>query len=204
MDHRTKSMQAAQSDTGPLGALLQAAVDAIVISDERGQVLRFNSAAQKMFGHTEESMLGRNVRLLMPEPHRSQHDGYLRRYQQTGRASIIGFGRKINGLRSNGEVFPLHLSVGEIQGQGEARYVAIIRDLSDEQATEDMLRELNTQLAHADRLVMLGELTAGIAHEINQPLTAIAAYADAGGRMLSRAAPELESNLDAICQRVGP
>jgi len=195
-------LQSPPSREGPLDALLQAAVDAIVITDVHGDILRFNAAAQRMFGHSEPSMLGRNVRHLMPEPYRSQHDGYLRRYRETRRAAIIGLGREIKGLRAGGEVFPLHLSVGEIQGQGEGRYVAIIRDLSQEKATEDMVRELTAQLAHADRLVMLGELTAGIAHEINQPLTAIAAYADAGGRMLTCSSPGMEDNLGEICRRV--
>lgn len=199
---KAESVHMRPFDEGALDALLHAAVDAIVISDVSGTVLRFNAAAQNMFGHTETAMLGENVRRLMPEPFRSQHDGYLRRYTETGRASIIGRGREIAGLRASGEVFPLHLSVGEIRSQGRARYVAIIRDLSQEKATEDKVRELTAQLAHADRLVMLGELTAGIAHEINQPLTAIAAYADAGGRMLSCAAPEMERNLSEICQRV--
>jgi two-component system sensor kinase FixL len=199
---KAEPLHTSPRDEGPLDALLAAAVDAIVISDGNGTVLRFNSAAQQMFGHTEDAMLGRNVRYLMPEPFRSQHDGYLRRYRETGRASIIGRGREITGLRANGNVFPLHLSVGEINSQGRARYVAIIRDLSQEKATEDKVRELTAHLAHADRLVMLGELTAGIAHEINQPLTAIAAYADAGGRMLTCATPEMESNLGEICQRV--
>lgn len=187
---------------GPLDALLQAAVDAIVISDAAGTVLRFNSAAQAMFGYSDEEILGRNVNQLMPEPYRSRHDEFLRRYRESRQPSIIGAGREIVGLRASGRVFPMHLSVGEIHGDEQARYVAIIRDLSEEKATEDRVRELNAQLTHADRLVMLGELTAGIAHEINQPLTAIAAYADAGSRLLNRETPDLPDKLDEICKRV--
>lgn len=187
---------------GPLDALLEAAVDAIIISDEKGFVLRFNSAAQRMFGLAEEDVLGQNLRVLMPEPFRSHHDQYMAAHRQGGPANIIGFGREIAGLRSDGQVFPMHLSVGLIEGAEKARYVGIIRDLSEEKATQDMVRELTAQLAHADRLVMLGELTAGIAHEINQPLTAIAAYADAGGRLLKRSEDEVAPGLAEICQRI--
>lgn len=187
---------------GTLDALLEAAVDAIVVSDENGLVLRFNRAAQDMFGYPEQSVLGRNVGMLMPEPFRSHHDKFMRRHREGGPASIIGIGREIVGLHAEGRIFPMHLSVGEIEGDGRARYVAIIRDLSQEKATEDRVRDLNTQLTHADRLVMLGELTAGIAHEINQPLTAIAAYADAGSRLLARGVPEGEEKLADICRRV--
>lgn len=187
---------------GPLDALLRAAVDAIIISDSHGKMLRFNPAAQRMFGLTQADALGSNVSRLMPEPFRSGHDQYLLAHREGGAARIIGIGREIVGLRLNGQTFPMHLSVGEIEGESEARYVAIIRDLSEEKATRDMVRELNSQLAHADRLVMLGELTAGIAHEINQPLTAIAAYADAGGRLLEQSAEGMKENLDQICERV--
>ncbi len=190
----------------PLDALLEAAVDAIVIVDDRGRILRFNRAAQTLFGHEEAAVQGRNVRLLMPEPYRDQHDGYMQAYTEGGEAAIIGFGREVVGQKADGEVFPIHLSVGEIGvGQDDdsgARFVGIIRDLSAVKATEATVRELETHLAHADRLVMLGELTAGIAHEINQPLTAIAAYADAGARMLRSETPGADEELDNICQRV--
>jgi two-component system sensor kinase FixL len=189
-------------EQGPLDALLSAAVDAIVISDERGNILRFNRAAQRLFGLGEERAVGRNVSMLMPEPYRSMHDQFLAAHRAGGPATIIGIGREIVGLRTDGHIFPMHLSVGMIEGDDEARYVAIIRDLSEEKATEDLVRELDAQLAHADRLVTLGELTAGIAHEINQPLTAIAAYADAAGRMLSRQVPDLEDQLTEICRRI--
>ena len=186
----------------PLDALLEAAVDAIVIIDEKGKVLRFNRAAQDMFGHPEDAIVGANVNRLMPEPYRSQHDRYMHEYNNGGPAAIIGVGREIVGERAGGEVFPIHLSVGEIGGSGKTRFVGIIRDLSAEKETEATVRELETHLAHADRLVMLGELTAGIAHEINQPLTAIAAYEDAGARLLKSDVPGAESELDNICHRV--
>lgn len=193
---------AEMSDQRQLDALLSAAVDAIVISDDHGIILRFNDAAQRMFKRSAEETIGQNVSILMPQPYRDMHDQFLHAHRNGGPPSIIGIGREIVGLKSCGREFPMHLSVGMIQGEGEERYVGIIRDLSEEKANQDLIRQLDDQLAHADRLVTLGELTAGIAHEINQPLTAIAAYADAASRMISRSSREADSGLDDICVRI--
>jgi two-component system sensor kinase FixL len=163
--------------------LLDAAVDAIIIIDEKGSILRFNRTAQNLFGYSAEAVEGQNVSMLMPEPNRRQHDGYLQRYRESGHAAIIGKGREEWGLRSDGSIFPMRLSVGESLRGKSVHYVGIIHDLSQQRDTEAQLHALERQLFHAERLVTLGELTAGIAHEINQPLTAIAAYADAGAHL---------------------
>jgi two-component system sensor kinase FixL len=183
-------------------ALLDAAVDAVIIIDHRGAVQRFSQAAQSMFGYSEPEMLGVNVSLLMPEPYRSQHDSFLGRYHETGKAAIIGRGREVNGLKKDGNIFPMFLSVGEIPREGESSYVSIIKDLSEVRNTQEKVRQLEEQLLHADRLVILGELTAGIAHEINQPLTAIAAYADAGRSMLERGVEVPVEDIHSICERI--
>lgn len=196
---------------GPFDALLDAAVDAIVIIDRQGLIRRFNRAAEKLFGYAEAEVRGQNVSLLMPEPHRSRHDGYLARYAQTGVAAIIGRGREETGVRRDGATFPMLLSVGEIDQPGLQGYVGIIRDLTQMRQAQEQVRNLEEQLLHADRLVILGELTAGIAHEINQPLTAIAAYADAGRKIIDRAGPAQGAtagavptqDMDTICERIG-
>ena len=188
---------------GPLDALMEAAVDAIIIIESDGAILKFNPAAERMFGYREEEVRGRNVSLLMPESHRSRHDGYLSRYADTGKAAIIGKGREEYGLKKNGETFPMQLSVGEIRQEKGSRFVGIIRDLSDVRAAQEQVRQLEEQLLHADRLVILGELTAGIAHEINQPLTAIAAYADAGRSIAERRAEDRSEDMLSICERIG-
>jgi len=184
-------------------ALMSAAVDAIIIIDENGSILRFNPAAERLFGYVEQDVLGRNVSLLMPEPHRSRHDSYLRHYRETGEAKIIGKGREEFGQRRDGDTFPMLLSVGKAsRPQGDV-YVGIIRDLSEFRATQEQVRQLEEQLLHADRLVILGELTAGIAHEINQPLTAIAAYADAGCKLVERHGAGASDDLQRVCHRIG-
>jgi two-component system sensor kinase FixL len=183
-------------------ALLNAAVDGIIIIDADGAIRRFNQAAEQMFGYADSEVSGKNVSMLMPEPHRSQHDSYLKHYSETGQTSIIGSGREVNGLKKNGETFPLFLSVGEIEREHGRRFVGIVRDLSDVQKSREQVRQLEEQLLHADRLVILGELTAGIAHEINQPLTAIAAYADAGKKMVTRDAAAHGADINSICERI--
>jgi len=187
----------------PLDALMDAAADAIIIIDEDGLIRRFNRAAESMFGYLESEVRGCNVSLLMPEPHRGQHDGYLQRYRATEVAVIIGKGREELGQRRNGETFPMQLSVGEIRQADGRSFVGIIRDVSEMHHAKERVRHLEEQLLHADRLVILGELTAGIAHEINQPLTAIAAYADAGGTIIDRIDEAPAADMRSICDRIG-
>ena len=183
-------------------ALMDAAVDAIIIINQNGLIQRFNRSAQSMFGYSEAEVLQQNVKILMPEPAHGHHDTYLRTYLETGRAGIIGKGRNENGKRRSGEVFPLRLSVGESRWRGEVHFVGIIHDLSQQRATEEKLRALEQQLYHADRLLTLGELTAGIAHEINQPLTAISAYADAARHLAEKSTNRLDPAVHDICNRI--
>ena len=199
----TASGQSQGTSGGAIDALMEAAVDAIIIIDSQASIKRFNRAAEHMFGYREHDVRGQNVKLLMPEPHHSLHDGYLQRYGETGEAAIIGKGREVSGIRKDGDEFPMLLSVGEIEQPGGNLYVGIIRDLSDMHAAQEKVRQLEEQLLHADRLVILGELTAGIAHEINQPLTAIAAYADAGRKIIDRNATPPRKEMDFICERMG-
>lgn len=183
-------------------ALMDAAVDAIIIIDGAGAIQRFNPAAQAMFGYSEREILGRNVKMLMPQPNHGQHDGYLDRYAKTGHATIIGTGREVVGLTKDRASFPMFLSVGEIRQESGPYYVGIIKDLSEVQKTREQVRQLEEQLLHADRLVILGELTAGIAHEINQPLTAIAAYADAGRNLIAKETMPEPADIHRICERI--
>jgi two-component system sensor kinase FixL len=197
-----KTLETEQSDN-LFDALMDAAVDAVIVIDDHGCIRRFSRAAQNMFGYSLDDVRGRNINMLMPEPHRQMHDHYLERYRQTRVAAIIGAGRETSGLKSNGMVFPIQLSVGEISGQQEGNYyVGIIRDLTEQKLAEEQVHQLEDQLLHADRLVILGELTAGIAHEINQPLTAIAAYADAGKSLVGRGSGIELQDVQNIYERI--
>jgi two-component system sensor kinase FixL len=184
-----------------LRALLDAAVDAIVMIDEQERITTFNAAAERLFGHKAEEAIGRGVELLMPEPHRSAHRGHVRRYLETGEPHIIGIGRETVAMRANGETFPISLSVGEARGPNGRRFVAFIRDLSSQRAAEQRVRGLETRLSQVGRFNLMGEMAAGIAHEINQPLSAIANYAQAAKRLLEREQPGMQQ-LSDVCRKI--
>jgi two-component system, LuxR family, sensor kinase FixL len=147
-------------------AVIDSAVDGIIVIDSRGTIEAFNAAAQRMFGYTEADVTGRNVRMLMPEPDRSRHDGYLEHHLTTGERRIIGIGRAVTGVRLDGSEFPIHLSVGELELDGEKHFTGIVHDLSRRTDLEDRLRE-------ATALARLGEMAAVIAHEVKNPLAAV-------------------------------
>lgn len=179
-------------------ALLDAAVDAILVIDGKGLIETFNKAAETMFGYPAKAVFGRNVSMLMPNPYSAEHDQYINRYLDTGEKRIIGIGREVSGRRATGEVFPLDLSVGAIDHGGEQKFVGIIRDITDRKQTQKLLREQQERLEHVMRLGTLGEMAAGIAHEINQPLTAIATYAQAARRLITSGRMEDDRLLDVL------
>src|SRR5688572_2515918 len=140
-------------------SVIESAVDAIVVIDARGHIEAFNPAAERLFGYDAGDVIGQNVRMLMPSPYREEHDGYLTRYMETGKAKIIGLGREVTGMRRDGTTFPLHLSVGEMLIKGGQKFTGILHDLSARVRMEEQIRE---QAA----LARLGEMAAVIAHEI--------------------------------------
>jgi two-component system sensor kinase FixL len=137
-------------------AILDAAVDAVVVIDERGTIEQFSAAAQRMFGYAAGEIIGRNVRELMPEPYRSQHDGYMDRYHATREARIIGIGREVQAQRKDGAIFPCDLAVGAVRGSSPARYVGFIRDITVRKQAEEMLRRSEAELRLAQQLANLG------------------------------------------------
>jgi two-component system sensor kinase FixL len=130
----------ASRDEGRWRSIIQSAVDGIILIDARGRIEAFNPAAERLFGYTEAEVIGRNVSLLMPQPYRDEHDGYLARYVSTGERKIIGIGREVNGLRKDGSACPLHLSVGEAHVGGERKFTGILHDLTSRVQLEDRLR----------------------------------------------------------------
>jgi two-component system sensor kinase FixL len=181
---KVQELQAALTRLGEREARLRAIVDtaaeAIITIDERGTVLSFNRAAERMFGYAAAEVTGKNVRLLMPVPHRKEHDGYLARYRATGVPRIIGTGREVEGLRKDGTRFPLDLAVSEFTDATGRKFTGIARDLTERRQVEQRLREHEAQLAHVLRVKTAGELGASLAHQLTQPLGAIANDIDAG------------------------
>jgi two-component system, LuxR family, sensor kinase FixL len=160
-----------------LSAIINTTVDGIIVIDDRGLIESINPAGQRLFGYSEAELVGQNVNILMPSPFHEEHDQYLQRYHATGQAAIIGKGRQVRGLRKDGSIFPLHLSVGEMQIDGEKKYTGVLHDLTARV-------ELEAQLREQTALAQLGEMAAMIAHEVKNPLAGIrGAVQVIGGRL---------------------
>jgi two-component system sensor kinase FixL len=172
-----------------LESILATVPDAMIVIDVRGIIQSFSSAAERLFGHKPQDVIGENIRMLMPSPYRENHDGYLHRYLTTGEKRIIGVGRVVVGERKDGSTFPMELSVGEMQSNKQRFFTGFIRDLSERQRTEARLQELQSELVHISRLTAMGEMASALAHELNQPLSAIANYLK-GSRRLLEARPD--------------
>ena len=169
-----------------LRSILETIPDAMIVIDEAGHILSFSAAAEKMFGFAEAELLGENVSALMPSPDRERHDSYLARYFATGERRMIGIGRVTTARHRDGTTFPIDLHVGEAR-IGEARvFTGFIRDLTERQQTELRLHDLQSELAHVSRVSAMGTLATSIAHELNQPLTAIANYVETAVELLEK------------------
>jgi two-component system sensor kinase FixL len=164
--------------------ILDTIPDAMIVIDERGVMQSFSAAAERLFGYSAADVLGKNVKMLMPAPYRESHDSYLDRYRATGERRIIGIGRVVVGERKDGSTFPLELSVGEMKTGQQRFFTGFIRDLTERQQTEARLQELQAELVHVSRLTAMGEMASALAHELNQPLSAIANYMKGSRRLL--------------------
>jgi two-component system sensor kinase FixL len=180
-DARTQDVEAR---TAHLQSILDSIPDAMVVINERGLIQSFSSAAERLFGYAAGDALGKNVKMLTPSPYREDHDGYIDRYLRTGERRIIGIGRVVVGQRSDGSTFPMELAVGEMHVRNQRFFTGFIRDLTERQQTEARLQELQAELVHMSRLTAMGEMASALAHELNQPLSAIANYMKGSRRLL--------------------
>ncbi|MDW9609525.1 sensor histidine kinase FixL [Sinorhizobium meliloti] len=167
-----------------LRSILDTVPDATVVSATDGTIVSFNAAAVRQFGYAEEEVIGQNLRILMPEPYRHEHDGYLQRYMATGEKRIIGIDRVVSGQRKDGSTFPMKLAVGEMRSGGERFFTGFIRDLTEREESAARLEQIQAELARLARLNEMGEMASTLAHELNQPLSAIANYSHGCTRLL--------------------
>lgn len=196
-----RAERSSRSSEARARAIVDAAVDGIILIDRRGSVESVNPATERLFGYRADEIVGRNVSMLMPAPHASQHDHYLRRYLATGERHIIGIGREVTGRRKDGTAFPMHLSVAELTIEGETKFTGIVRDLTDRVALEAKLRE-------ESGLVRLGELAAVLAHEVKNPLAAVSGAIQVLSERLAgeedrEIAHEVLRRLDALSAMMG-
>jgi two-component system sensor kinase FixL len=167
-----------------LRSILATVPDAMVVIDESGLILSFSAAAEKMFAYSEAEVVGKNVKMLMPNPDRDRHDQYLTNYLTTGKRKIIGIGRVTTALHRDGNTFPIELAVGEAWSGGRRIFTGFIRDLTERQQTLLRLQDLQSELAHVGRVSEMGTLASSLAHELNQPLTAVASYCESARDLL--------------------
>ena len=144
-------------------AILDTAAEGIITIDQRGIVESFNPAAEMIFGYPSAEVIGKNIKMLMPSPHSQRHDGYLANYLATGNSQVLGIEREIQGLRKDGTTFPIEVSISELLVGNRRIFTGIVRDMTRR-------KQLETQLAHAQKMESVGQLAAGMAHEINTPI----------------------------------
>ena len=204
MDARKGASLAATATSGgkALQAILDAAVDGVVLTDHRGLIQAFNRSAERLFGYTAGEVLGRNVGILMAAAERAEHDHHIRRYIETGEPHIIGRGREVLAERKGGTSFPIFLSVGVLPDGANPQFLGFVRDLRPEREAQQQQQSLRERLVLASRLAMVGEIASGIAHEVNQPLAAITNYAWASQRLLGASDPDI-AEVRAALQEIG-
>lgn len=188
MEKKIRDRKVAEDARSRLVAIFDTAVSAIITSDESGVIEDFNPTAERMFGYSREECLGRNVSQLMPEPYSSAHDEVIASYLATGDKKIIGVGREIIAQRKDGSVFPIHLGLSEVKLPDRTIFTAMIEDMSARKEAESRIANLQDELIHVARLSAMGELSSAMAHELNQPLTAISNYAQTARRLLEQKA----------------
>lgn len=171
LTERKMAEQEIRESAARLRAVVDTAVDGVILIDSRGEVLKFNPACERLFGYPESEVVGRNVKLLMPEHYRERHDGFVRNYVESGVPRIIGIGREVIGQRKDGSTFPLDLSVGEAKQDGTSIFVGIIHDLTARKQTDE-------RLLQAQKMEAVGKLSGGIAHDFNNLLTVMIGNAE--------------------------
>ena len=187
---RRATEDALRAQESHLRSILSTVPDAMIVIDDQGKILSFSAAAERLFGYSEAELLGANVSALMPSPDRDRHDGYIERYLATGEKRIIGIGRVVFAQRKDGSTFPMELSIGEAASEAHPLFTGFIRDLTERQKTEARLESLQSELIHVSRVSAMGTMASTLAHELNQPLTAVANYVEAIRDMLAKPEPD--------------
>jgi two-component system sensor kinase FixL len=185
-----QSKQRLREREAKLNSIFNAAVEGIITIDQSGCVVTANAAVKTILGYSEEELIGRSINMLMAFDQAGQHDPHIQNYIDHGISKIIGNVHEVEGLHKDGGIVPLDLSLAEFSIDGEIFFTGILRDISQRKLQEQENREHLEELAHVTRLGLMGEMASGIAHEVNQPLTAIAAYTEVSVNLLKSSNPD--------------
>jgi PAS domain S-box-containing protein len=192
LTERHQAERALRESAARLETLVNTAVDGVILIDAAANVLMLNPACEHLFGYAAAEVIGHNVKMLMPPQYRDEHDRYIDNFRRTGERKIIGIGREVVGQRKDGSTFPMDLSVGEAEQDGESIFVGIVHDLTERKRTSE-------QLVQAQKMETVGQLSGGIAHDFNNLLTVIVGNAEFLSEQLGPR-PDLQRLADAIAQ----
>ena len=168
-------------------SVLASVPDAMIVIDQKGQMLAFSAAAERLFGYSANEVAGKNVAMLMTGANETHHDQYIRNYLSTGEKQIIGIGRIVEAKLADGTSIPVELKIGEAEIDGQRLFTGYIRDMSEQKANALRLTQMQVELANFSRLSAVGTMASALAHELNQPLTAVANYLEAARDLLDDA-----------------
>ena len=179
-----------------LRRVIDSALDGMIVIDSRGTVLLYNAACERLFGYTAEEVLGNNVRLLMTRPDRKNHDTYIQNYLRTGTARIIGIGRDVTGRRKDGSTVPIRLAVGELRDDdGTLLFIGTLHDLTEALRARERIEELQSELMQVARASAVGEMGTALAHELTQPLSAVAGFVESSAALLDQGGVEIPAKV---------
>ncbi|AXE64839.1 sensory box sensor histidine kinase FixL [Hyphomonas polymorpha PS728] len=178
-----------------LASILASVPDGMVVTDESGKIMAFSRAAEALFGFRAEEVIGQPVNMLMAGRDKANHDNYIGNYLRTGERQIIGKGRVVIASRADGTQFPIDLKIGEARIGDHFLFTAFIRDLTEQQRSELRMQEMQSELVHFSRLSAVGTMASALAHELNQPLTAVANYLEASRDLIDSPDPETQEIL---------
>jgi PAS domain S-box-containing protein len=188
IDERKQQESARRYIEARYQVMVETASDAVICMDESSAILLANPATSRVFGYAPAELIGKPMTVLMPEFLRKLHEDGFRRYLATGQRHISWQGTELTGLRKNGQEFPVEISFGEVTSDDHRIFTGFIRDISERKQAEELRASLHTiqlELARVSRLTTMGEFAASIAHEVNQPLTAVINNANACLRLLA-------------------